>query len=160
MEQHNEDIGTKKDLCLYRIQTAKDNLKAAKILFDVKEYKSANNRAYYAIFQALNAVHALDGNSYKRHKDAIANFNKTYVKNEIFPEKQEERQMKQRKFVMQVIMTISILQAWKKQSVKYLLQANLFVWWNHIVESVLNNFKISSFVIVSRVEISYGFLKI
>ena len=61
---------------------------------------------------------------------------------------------------MQVIMTISILQAWKKQSVKYLLQANLFVWWTHIVESVLNNFKISSFVIVSRVEISYGFLKI
>lgn len=72
-------------MCLYRIQTAKDNLKAAKILCDAKEYKSANNRACYAIFQALNAVHALDGNAYKRHKDAIANFNKAYVKNEIFP---------------------------------------------------------------------------
>lgn len=33
----------------------------------------------------MNAVHALDGNAYKRHKDAIANFNKTYIKNEIFP---------------------------------------------------------------------------
>ena len=85
MEQHREDIGTRKDLCLYRIQTSKDNLKAAKILFEAKEYKSANNRAYYAIFQALNAVHALDGNAYKRHKDAIAKFNKTYIKNEIFP---------------------------------------------------------------------------
>ena len=29
MEQH-KDIGTRKDLCLYRIQTAKDNLKATK----------------------------------------------------------------------------------------------------------------------------------
>ena len=85
LEQHSEDIGTRKDLCLYRIQTAKDTLKAARIRFEAKEYKSANNRAYYAIFQALNAVHALDGNAYKRHKDAIANFNKTYIKNDIFP---------------------------------------------------------------------------
>ena len=55
MEQH-KDIGTRKDLCLYRIQTAKDNLKAARILFGAEEYKSANNRSYYAIFQAVNAV--------------------------------------------------------------------------------------------------------
>ena len=79
---HKENIGTPK-MCLCRIQTAKDNLKSAKILYDTKEYKSANNRAYYAIFQAINAVHALDGNAYKRHKDAIANFNKTYVKSEV-----------------------------------------------------------------------------
>ena len=36
-------------------------------------------------FHAINAIHALDGNGYKRHKDAIANFNKQYVKTEIFP---------------------------------------------------------------------------
>lgn len=39
MEQHEENIGTKKDLCLYRIQSAKENLKSAKILFAAKEYK-------------------------------------------------------------------------------------------------------------------------
>lgn len=50
-----------------------------------EEYKGANNRAYYAIFHAINAIHALSEKSYKRHKDAIANFNKDYVKNEIFP---------------------------------------------------------------------------
>lgn len=33
MEQHNEDIEAKKDLVLYRIQTVKDNLKSAGILF-------------------------------------------------------------------------------------------------------------------------------
>ena len=51
----------------------------------IMEYKGSNNRAYYAIFHAVNAVHALEENGYKRHKDAIANFNKQYVKTEIFP---------------------------------------------------------------------------
>ena len=85
MEQRKEDIGTKEDLSLHRLQTAKDALKAAKILFAADEYKGSNNRAYYAIFHAVNAVHALEGAGYKRHKDAIANFNKQYVKTEIFP---------------------------------------------------------------------------
>jgi uncharacterized protein (UPF0332 family) len=83
MEQH--DIGTQKDLVLYRLDSAKEDLKAAKALYDVASYKAANNRAYYAIFHAINAVHALNGKGYKRHKDAIANFNKEYVKTEIFP---------------------------------------------------------------------------
>ena len=60
MEQPKEDIGTKKDLCLYRIQTAKESLKSAKILLAAEEYKGSNNRAYYAIFHAINAVHALN----------------------------------------------------------------------------------------------------
>lgn len=85
MEQLKEDIGTKEDLCLYRIQTAKDNLKSARILLGAREYKSSNNRAYYALFHAINAVHALNGKSFKRHKDAIGNFNKDYIKTEIFP---------------------------------------------------------------------------
>ncbi len=59
-------------------------MKAAKILLVAEEYKSANNRSYYAIFQAVNAVHALNGDAFKRHKDAIGNFNKNYVKTEIF----------------------------------------------------------------------------
>ncbi len=84
MEQPKDDIGTRKDLCLYRIQTAKDNLKSAKILLEAGEYKSANNRSQYAIFHAINAVHGLNGNAYKRYKDAIGNFNKNYVKSEIF----------------------------------------------------------------------------
>ncbi|MBE5872295.1 MAG: HEPN domain-containing protein [Lachnospiraceae bacterium] len=85
MEQPNDNIGTKNDLVLYRLQSAKSDLKSARILFTAKEYKAANNRSYYAIFHAINAIHALNGKSYKRHKDAIANFNKDYVKTEIFP---------------------------------------------------------------------------
>jgi len=52
---------------------------------DAGDYKGANNRTYYSIFHAINAIHALDGKAYKRHKDAIGNFNKDYVKTEIFP---------------------------------------------------------------------------
>lgn len=84
MKQHKEELGTRKDLVLYRLQTSKDALKSAKILVAAEEYKGANNRAYYAIFHAINAIHALNGKAYKRHKDAIANFNKDYVKTEIF----------------------------------------------------------------------------
>lgn len=84
MENH-ENIGTVKDLVLYRVQTAKDDLSSARILLRAGEYKGANNRAYYAIFHAINAVHVVNGDAFKRHKDAIANFNKSYVKTEIFP---------------------------------------------------------------------------
>lgn len=84
MEQP-KDIGTKADLYKYRLEAAKEALESAKILMNANSYKAANNRAYYAIFHAVNAVHALNGAAYKRHKDALANFNKEYVKTEIFP---------------------------------------------------------------------------
>lgn len=77
MGQLNENKGTREDLARYRITTAKEDLKAGQILLDADEYRGANH--------AINAIHALDGNGYKRHKDAIANFNKQYVKTEIFP---------------------------------------------------------------------------
>lgn len=80
-----EDSGTNKDLVLYRIEVAKDDLATAKILYKTEAYRAANNRAYYSIFHSINAIHALDGKGYKRHKDVIANFNKDYVKTEIFP---------------------------------------------------------------------------
>ena len=84
MEQRKES-GTKQDLVLYRIDTAKGDVRSAKILMEAKEYKGANNRAYYGIYHAISAIHALDERAYKRHKDALANFNKDYVKTEIFP---------------------------------------------------------------------------
>lgn len=79
------DVGSQKDLVLYRIESAKEDLKSAQILRDAEAYKGANNRAYYAIFHAINAVHGIKGVAYKRHKDYIANFNKEYIKTELFP---------------------------------------------------------------------------
>lgn len=73
------------DLVHYRIETAKSDLLSAHILLKAGEYRGANNRAYYAVYHAISAVHALDGKSFKRHKDTLSNFNKDYVKTEIFP---------------------------------------------------------------------------
>lgn len=84
MEQHNESE-TIQDLVLYRIETAKSDLKSAEVLLNAGEYRGANNRAYYAIYHAISAIHALNGKSYKRHKDSLGNFNKEYIKTGIFP---------------------------------------------------------------------------
>ena len=86
-----EEKGTQRDLVLYRIETSKSDIKAAEILLNAREFRGANNRAYYGIYHAISAIHALDGNAYKRHKDALANFNKNYVKTEIFPRKLGKR---------------------------------------------------------------------
>ena len=66
-------------------------MQSARILYDAGQLKGANNRAYYAIYYAISAVHALDGYAYKRHKDALENFNKEYVKTEVFQETWEEK---------------------------------------------------------------------
>lgn len=85
MDQPKEDIGTKKDLVLYRLYTARSDLRSARILLEAEEYRGANNRAYYGILHAVNAIHALNEKNYKRHKEAIGIFNKDYVKTGIFP---------------------------------------------------------------------------
>lgn len=90
MEQP-KDIGTKTDLYRQRLDSAKEALDSAKLLMNANSYRAANNRAYYAIFHAINAVYALNGVAYKRHKDALANFNKEYVKAEIFPRALERK---------------------------------------------------------------------
>ena len=77
--------GSTGDLVRYRIETAQSDLLSANILLKEGAYRGANNRAYYAVYHAISAVHALDGKSYKRHKDTLANFNKDYIKTEVFP---------------------------------------------------------------------------
>lgn len=84
LEQHNESE-TIQDLVLYRIETAKSDLKSAEVLLNAGEYRGANNRAYYSIYHAISAIHALNGKAYKRHKDSLGNFNKEYIKTGIFP---------------------------------------------------------------------------
>lgn len=79
------DRGSVEDLVRYRIETAKSDLLSANILLKEGEYRGANNRAYYAIYHAISAVHALEGKSYKRHKDTLANFNKDYVRTGVIP---------------------------------------------------------------------------
>lgn len=74
-----------KELAFHRIEQAKEDFKACEVLYNEKLYKSANNRAYYAIFHAIRGVFALEPIDFKRHKDVIGYFNKNYVNTEIFP---------------------------------------------------------------------------
>ena len=67
------------------LKLQKSDINSARILLDAGEYRSSNNRAYYGIYHAIAAIHALDGRAYKKHKDALANFNREYVKTEVFP---------------------------------------------------------------------------
>ena len=71
MEQHNQEIGTRRDLVLYRLETARNDLKSARALFSIEDYKGANNRAYYSIFHAINAVHAVKGKSVRQKRFAM-----------------------------------------------------------------------------------------
>ena len=76
---------TRIDLSRYRLQKAKETLASAKRDMDAEDYASANNRAYYAIFHAMRAVLALDGEDYKKHSAVIARFTLNYLKPEILP---------------------------------------------------------------------------
>ena len=73
------------DLSRYRLQKAKETLASAIRDMDAEDYASANNRAYYAIFHAMRAVLALDGEDYKKHSAVIARFTLNYLKPEILP---------------------------------------------------------------------------
>lgn len=73
------------NLSMYRLEQACENLEEAKILFDNKKFKGANNRAYYAIFHAIKSVLALEEVDFKKHSVVLAYFNKNYINTEIFP---------------------------------------------------------------------------
>ena len=46
IKQRKPEIGTRQDLVLYRLETAKNDLKSARALFAMEDYRGANNRAY------------------------------------------------------------------------------------------------------------------
>ena len=81
--QHNDE-GNVFDLAKHRIEVAEEDLDTAKSNMKENHYRAASNRAYYSIYHSICAVFALENVSYKKHKDTIANFNKNYIKTEIF----------------------------------------------------------------------------
>ena len=60
------DEETIEGLAKFRLSKAKETLNTAElILKNGKDYTSANNRAYYAIFYAIRAVLALEQKDFK-----------------------------------------------------------------------------------------------
>ena len=74
-----------KDYSKYRYEKSKEDLAAAKLLFENNSYGAANNRAYYCIFHAIRSVLALDGFDSKKHSGVIAKFREIYIKTGILP---------------------------------------------------------------------------
>ena len=72
------------DLSFYRLNKAKRDLEDSKKTLELEMYDNAANRSYYAIFHAARAVFALDGRDFKKHSGVISNFQKDYIKTEIF----------------------------------------------------------------------------
>lgn len=73
------------ELSEYRIREAEDTLRAAENCLEGGFYRDSINRSYYASFYAVKAVLALESVDFKRHKDAVAYFNKEYVATGKFP---------------------------------------------------------------------------
>lgn len=72
------------DLSIYRLDRAIEDLDSAKTTYAANELRTANNRAYYAIFHALRAVLALDEYDSKKHSGIISEFRVRYIKTKIF----------------------------------------------------------------------------
>lgn len=75
----------RKDLCNYRLKNSEDSLMVAEDCLEKGLYKDAINRSYYAAFYAIKALLALEEVDFKRHKDVVAYFNKTYAATERIP---------------------------------------------------------------------------
>jgi len=68
------------DLVKYRLESAAEKLKSAKILLDNGQYKDSIGRSYYALFTAVRAVLALENVDYAKHAGVISHFQREYIK--------------------------------------------------------------------------------
>lgn len=71
------------ELARYRMERAKEMYSAAKGNLDIKQYKTALNRSYYAIFHAMRALNILKGFDSSKHSGVISFFNREYLKTEL-----------------------------------------------------------------------------
>ena len=71
----------------YRLESARQRLKAAEVLMQSGSYKDSINRSYYAMFTTVRVLLARDGVDYSKHAGVISYFQKEYIKNKIFDKK-------------------------------------------------------------------------
>ena len=74
-----------KEVSFYRFGKAVNSIRTAEELLDNGNLSFAQNRAYYAAFDAIRSVTALDNFDSSKHSGIISYFNQNYVKTGIFP---------------------------------------------------------------------------
>ena len=67
-------VNTTRELSEYRLSKAKQDLLAAKLLFDNNHFAQSLNRSYYAIFHAVRSLLAYDKFDSKKHSGIISYF--------------------------------------------------------------------------------------
>jgi len=74
------DAGKNTELIKYRLENARERLKAAVDLFEKGDFKDSVNRSYYAIFSAARALLATMQLDSGKHSGVISLFNQHFVK--------------------------------------------------------------------------------
>jgi uncharacterized protein (UPF0332 family) len=72
-------------LIRYRIQQAQQALQEAEVLYHASLFLGSINRAYYAMFYAIQALIVLQNEVTSKHSGAIAFFDRELIKTGIFP---------------------------------------------------------------------------
>lgn len=70
----------RKELMRYRLEMAEERLKSSKVLLDAGSYKDSIGRSYYAMFTAVRALLAVEGQDFSKHAGVISYFQKEYIK--------------------------------------------------------------------------------
>ena len=80
----------RQELSKHRLEEAGRCLRSARLLYEAEDYKSAANRSYYCVFNAIRSIFALQGRDYKRHSALISAFIKEFIKTQIFDDRMSD----------------------------------------------------------------------
>ena len=108
------------DLCNYRMKNSEDSLTVAEDCLKKGLYRDAINRSFYAI-KALLALEEVD---FKKHKDVVAYFNRTYAATEKIPReigrKLARLQQKREKVTMMIFILPLKKKLWSRLKIQSL----------------------------------------
>lgn len=82
MNQSSEQLQA---LVRYRLQQAVETLREANLLLDQNAWRGAQNRAYYAMFYAVNALLATRQLGSSKHSGVLGLFDREFVKPGLLP---------------------------------------------------------------------------
>jgi len=75
----------KKILINYRMERARESVRAAQLLYENNMLTSAMNRIYYSLFYAVQAILVLNNVSFSKHGQVKGYFNKEFIKTGLLP---------------------------------------------------------------------------
>ena len=70
----------REELKVYRLEMAKERLHSSKILLEAGSYKDSIGRSYYAMFTAVRALLAVEGQDFSKHADDLFECSDAYVR--------------------------------------------------------------------------------